>query len=472
MYDRLRTILLLAAVFLLGASPALAQKKSLAELTAEDVQARVKLYLESRGQDVELAEVVVDAKKIRLRKGDENVYTLEWAYSPAFGELPPAMQKAVERRLQVILEEVLNKFRGGLVARGRQEKLTYRFVQGPAQARPVPLAKLTSPMVRGQVDRFLVERPALVKEIKEKVMLKVTNLDYRKPSDGLALVWVVPRREPLSIKEEVVIGRKLLAVLIVALGQYQGGLISPKDLRALEPKMKIDFVNQAAAAPKTPKTQPPRPAYHPVWRLVCGCCGSCWVVEWVPSPGSNAPAGPATGPERLGAPKPAAYLMPAGEPIVVERAPILLPAKVAGHRANVVGAGTIARVQTKAWELRLATDSELVDDYPKDALACYARGRAAYLRRGYGEARAYLTHAVKLNGGDARFWYFKALAELAMERRDLANASALHGKELEGRGLPAGASIRQALQGVPEAAREFLAAVRTPAGAQPVASAR
>jgi hypothetical protein len=457
------TILLLAAVFLAGAAPALAQRKALGELTSEDVQARVRLYLENQGRDVELAEVVVDVKNLRLHKGAENVYTLEWTYTPAFRELSPAARRAVERKLEGILEEVLTKFRGGLVARQKQDRLTYRFVQQAAQAQPVPLAQLSSAMVRGQVDRLLTERPALVKALESRVVLDVANLFYHKPSEGLALVWRVPRRN-LPRDEESAVRKQLLEVLVLALAQYQGGLISRMDLERLAPNIKIQLVDRAVSAQTMPRTQ-----YYAVWRPVCGCCGSGWILEWRPHPAAMAPG---ASPEVLGAPRSAALFE---RPIVVERAPTLRPAEAPpSWVANALGANsptTVAPI-ARPWQLTFPRDDQLVDDYPKDALACYTHGRAAYLRRNFGEARAYLTRAVKLHDQDARFWYFKALAELAMGRRDLANQSAQRGKDLAARSLPAAEQIRLSLQGVPAEARQFLALRQPPTGGQPLVSAR
>jgi hypothetical protein len=476
MRDRVGTFLLLAMVFLAGTSPALAQRKALGELTSKDVQARVRLYLENQGRSIELAEVVIDAENIRLKKGAENVYTLEWAYTPAFRELPPAARRAVEQKLQTILEEVLTKFRGGLLARQKQDQLTYRFVQQPAQPRPVPLAQLTSAMVRGQVDRFLAGRPALVKELASRVVLDVANLSYHKPSAGLALVWRVPRRN-LPSDEESAVRKQLLEVLVVALGLYNGGLVSPKDLERLAPNIKVQFVDRTASAPPTPRT-----GYYAVWRPVCGCCGRTWILEWHSYSPTTAPG---AAPERLGAPRSAALFAPPGyaypaavthaEPVIVERAPILHPAEAPpSWAANMVGANsaTLAAPTARPWELTFPRDDQLVNDYPRDALVCYTRGRAAYLRRDYGEARAYLTHAVKRNDQDARFWYFKALAELAMDRRDLADQSAQRGKDLAARNLPAAEPIRLALEGVPASARQFLAQRLPRTGGAPLASVR
>jgi hypothetical protein len=472
------TFLLLAAVFHAGASPALAQRKALGELTTKDVQARVRLFLENQGRDVELAEVVVDVDHIMLKKGAENVYTLEWTYFPAFRELSPAARQAAERKLEGILKEVLTTFRGGLVVKQKQDQVAYRVVLQPAQARTVPLAQVTAAMVRGQVDRFLAARPALVKVFASRVVLDVANLVYHPLSEeGISLTWRVPRRN-LHIDDESAVRKELLEVLVVALGQSPGGLISGADLQRLAPNMNIQFEDRAAPA----RTTPTPTQYYAVWQPVFGCCGSGWMVEWRPYPAATAPG---AAPERLGAPQRASQLAPTGgnadpaavtqaDPSTVERAavpdPVEAPQALAAD-APSTDSPIAAAPTARPWELRIPRDDELVDNYPKGALECYTLGRAAYLRRDYGEARAYLTHAVKLDDQDARLWYFKALAELAMDRRDLADVSAQRGKDLAARSLPAAEQIRLSLEGVAADARRFLAVLPQSTG-RPLASAR
>jgi hypothetical protein len=145
-----------------------------------------------------------------------------------------------------------------------------------------------------------------------------------------------------------------------------------------------------------------------------------------------------------------------------------LPVYVAQSIGPAPSAPSIALSSSVAWELRLPREDELTDDYPRDALTCYNLGRQAYLKRDYIAARAYLTHAVKLDDQDARFWYIKALAELALERQPLARASAQRGMDLQARGLPGAESIAAALQRVPQAGLQFLAGA---AGAKSAAPA-
>jgi len=123
-------------------------------------------------------------------------------------------------------------------------------------------------------------------------------------------------------------------------------------------------------------------------------------------------------------------------------------------------------------ELRLPREAELVDDYPGDAAVCFSLGRDAYLKRDYIAARAYFTHAVQLNDQDARFWYFKALAEFAMNQPKLAAASAGRGKDLQARGLPRAEAITAAFERVPDAALQLLASVTGEKTVAPIVSQR
>ncbi len=112
-------------------------------------------------------------------------------------------------------------------------------------------------------------------------------------------------------------------------------------------------------------------------------------------------------------------------------------------------------------------EAEFRDDYPKNALECYNRGVAAYMDRNYSVARAYLTRAVLLDKDDARFWYYKAFAELAMDNHELATSSVRRAQELKARGLPASDQFDFALKRLPESVQEFLASMPAPKAALP-----
>jgi hypothetical protein len=264
--------------------------------------------------------------------------------------------------------------------------------------------------VRAQVERYLKDkdRPAWVRALEAWVMLDTTGLTYQPPSKGLSLNWHVGWKH-VPTNQETEVRSQLLFLLATALGKYQGGIITQEDMEKLVPAITITFdggSTQTAVAW----------SFYPTWDLRCGNCGCAWTVEWRP------------------------YLVPTTLPVT----------KVT----------TTTRPSNDAFPgLYLARDDELVDDYPKDALECYQRGRSAYLRRDYSNAGAYLAHAVKLNDQDARFWYFKGLAELARYDEKHAKISVLRGKSLEARSMPAQEKVQLSLKGVPEEAREFLTSV-------------
>jgi hypothetical protein len=287
------------------------------------------------------------------------------------------------------------------------------------------------------------DRTAFVEALDKIVVLGVKNLEYRKPSQGLALRWRMLRKE-LPADQEPQTREQLMALVTLALS----GVVAPADLKTLAAATTITFGDQQQQATEVAQwyylTQC-QPYWAPFgWYSFVGSDWSYWVP--VPAVVVAAPAPQAVVAARE---QPAA----ADAPVVASRP--TLPKYDASH------------------ELRLPRENELVDDYPTDALACYTRGRLAYLRRDYGEARAYLTRAVQLDDRDARFWYFKALAELAMDQPKRAVASGTRGKDLQARGLPAAEQIQLALDRVPEAARQFLASVNAlPSMTIPVAANR
>jgi tetratricopeptide (TPR) repeat protein len=102
---------------------------------------------------------------------------------------------------------------------------------------------------------------------------------------------------------------------------------------------------------------------------------------------------------------------------------------------------------------------EWIDDYPKDAQECFRLGCVHYKDCYYPLARAYFNQAVRLNEQDARYWYFKAFTELAMDNRPLAVSSIQRAQDLRARGLPAAQQIDLAFAQLPLSARQFLAEV-------------
>jgi hypothetical protein len=100
----------------------------------------------------------------------------------------------------------------------------------------------------------------------------------------------------------------------------------------------------------------------------------------------------------------------------------------------------VSRGEAKAIDLRGLTAS--------DAEPMFWKGCRMYWDGQYAEALARFEAATRLQGQDARFWYFRSLAESALGQAKTAEASAKQGAELQMRGLPSQDTIRQALERV------------------------
>ena len=88
----------------------------------------------------------------------------------------------------------------------------------------------------------------------------------------------------------------------------------------------------------------------------------------------------------------------------------------------------------------------------------FAAGVTAYIAGRHSAAEAALDEATKLDGTDARVWYFLGLAQFAQGKP--ADAAFRKGGELEARGLPNGREVGLALEGVYGPARKALSAFR------------
>jgi tetratricopeptide (TPR) repeat protein len=120
------------------------------------------------------------------------------------------------------------------------------------------------------------------------------------------------------------------------------------------------------------------------------------------------------------------------------------PADGGGDKLLQLTSRSVARVkasrEAKAIDLNGLTAS--------DAEPLFWKGCRLYWDGEHAEALARFEAATKLNGQDARFWYYRSLAESALGRAKVAEASARRGAELQLAGLPSQDSIRQALERV------------------------
>jgi hypothetical protein len=127
-----------------------------------------------------------------------------------------------------------------------------------------------------------------------------------------------------------------------------------------------------------------------------------------------------------------------------------LTSRAAGRPAGLAReaeAGAKVRRAAKAIDLRGLT--------AKDAEPMFWKGCRLYWDGQHAEALPLFEAATQLNDQDARFWYFRSLAESALGQAKQAGESARQGAELHLRGLPSRDAISQALervQGEPRAA--------------------
>ncbi|HVS37236.1 MAG TPA: hypothetical protein VMS17_16865 [Gemmataceae bacterium] len=91
-----------------------------------------------------------------------------------------------------------------------------------------------------------------------------------------------------------------------------------------------------------------------------------------------------------------------------------------------------------------------------DAIRTFWIGYRSYWQGDYDRALASFDAAVRVNDQDARFWYYKALAERALGEMDNAEASAKRGRELHAALKPKADLVGAALERVQGQERRFL----------------
>lgn len=92
----------------------------------------------------------------------------------------------------------------------------------------------------------------------------------------------------------------------------------------------------------------------------------------------------------------------------------------------------------------------------KDAEPMFWKGYRLYWDGQHAEALPLFEAATQLQDQDARFWYFRSLAESALGQAKKAEESARQGADLQLRGLPSQAAISQALERVQGESRAAL----------------
>jgi hypothetical protein len=309
-----------------------------------------------------------------------------------------------------------------------------------------------------------------------RAVLDPARLEYRKVGgDGkearaYLIIWVVPVRADIELSpaEEKELRTRLREALSEAIDQ---GMLLARGAAELRYPILINGKTDPAfptiKAKEAPKKLPPprpKPPAQPsrqryVWRFVPAPCGSCLVGWWVPVPNENGSAGEAGQKEWVRA----------QQKQRVQAGPRLLAASHEDRQAARVRpdstpaspqAGNLASTSTPrpAPPVR-KTEIDVTKLKAEDAPKLFWQGCGLYWRRDYAEALACLEAATKL-ADDARFWYFRALAERAQGQSARARQSLDQAVRLHREGKPGGESVSTALERVQGPARMWIRAAQ------------
>ena len=446
------------------------------ELTTRMIQERARLYLKEKPATVpEIAAKVgvpleLSPDRLIYERTAKGPVRLRWVYRPS-APLTAEQSAAARQALDQLLTQILGPdYRPGgspgLLTDAELKRVRPVFEFVPAAGEVLPLADLTTKIIQARVRQYLEENPRTVTEISKRVGVQLDlqpdQVTYVSTDQGpQQLQWRYRPQTQLTPQQEKAAQQELDHLINLILGgdNRPGGRpgLLPEDLKRLQPVYEI-----VQGEPTT------RPGGTTPGGTTPGGTTPGGVI-----PGGTTPGGgiPGRGFDGTFTPWFVTYYpvwcyrpcmggwVPA-EPLMVVWADASAWNRTAAA-GWVTGTTAVARVSSFAEEA-------FVDDYPKDARTCYQLGRRAYLERDYSVARAYLTRAVQLDAKDARFWFFKAFAEDAMEARAEATASLKRGQALRAQGLPAASTMTAALDRLPPAARRLLASLPPAEAAQAV----
>jgi hypothetical protein len=264
----------------------------------------------------------------------------------------------------------------------------------------VPLRDLSQGLIRARVRSFLPQPEAqkLLAPISAFVLLDADQITYEAANgEPTRLVWAYQPTQELDAVRRQAVERILMGVLREVFGNYMGGLLSDADAaRVLNSRV----TRITAAAPQPPPRMERLPEPVPVSVIYCypyGCCyGPVPVVMY-------------SSPAAAGRP----------QPVVRRTTPPEVP-------RNLDGPSLYVRAVRYYWQ-----------DDPEAALT-------------------FLNRAIELSPKDARFWYFKALAERQLGRTEAARTSARRGAGLQLARRTSLEAIGLALERVQGADRQFL----------------
>jgi len=397
--SRLFVALLIASALLVPAAAVQAQKKTLDTLNSKDVQDRVAEYLKERPQPELAALAVLDPRTITYTKSPPQI---TWALQPARAKLTPAEEMQIKTQATGLLKDALGQYKGGLLSEGF-DKLNFEVTLQPAD---LP-AQVDEDAIRKRAAEYLAEKKPSVRLLSQFVVLDPEGIVYRRTRKPGALTWTVTARSDISGYESL-LKENVHDVLTNILGTYKGGLFNAQQMDKVRPLIDV----QLKIPPKSSD-----PAGSQAGSLAAAAPGC--VVGVVPPnaapKGTGGSRGPGSSPEPL--------MPPAEDP---EPSPMKKEMPSADKNGEAA-----------------------------EAAQLYRRGQDSYWEGKYQQALMQLQAAIQLNPEDARFWYYKGLAEMKLNRRQEALKSFEKALDLHSRGKPGSDAIKESLQRVQGPMRDW-----------------
>jgi hypothetical protein len=293
---------------------------------------------------------------------------------------------------------------------------------GLVQAKPIPLKDLTQDLIRNRVGSYLALETTQRKlsSLRPLVRLAPGQITYQAEEGKPRLLqWKYQSLKVLTETERETVSAALEDVLNNVFGNHLGGLLTDQDaLKVLavtkfvavapvkEPDQSADELERRRREQERQRREREQAApllVQPVCMYYAAAPGY-WNMD----------------------PQGCGLTVAAAVPVYYYPNPYMPYALTVGYAA--------APVEKRSAQLvvnRLRRNGLVQGKGPKDAPALFWRGVELYRRGDSEEALTYLSAAVQLNSQDARFWYYKALAERSGGDTDAALVSARRGAALE-----------------------------------------
>ncbi len=319
----------------------------------------------------------------------------------------------------------------------------------------IPLKELTQEKLRDWVaaavkaSRADPARAAFWTDLDSLIVVDPTRIVYE-PNRGVPVLhWYCEPLRKLDVEESTKAREDLLKILRYAIREHHEGLLTREDAGLLEigshivlssqrppivtvnpeecERLRRELAEARAEVERLRRAEQPRRyvmVVQPSSMIYYDCASHCWL----PGPASVVyyPTGSGPAPRRE-LPPPPVFTPPAPPPEKQLPPPLERPLP---PERNESGA--------------------------EEAVRVFWVGYRSYWQGDYDKALTSFDSAVRLDEDDARFWYYKALAERALGDAVKAEASAQRGRELHAARKPKAEMVSAALERVQGQERRFL----------------